>query len=153
MYLGHVISESGVRLDPGKTEDVSLFPRPENRKNIKQFLGLVGYYRRFIPNFTKIAIPLNSLLRKKERFISGDTPEIAFTTLKKILCIGGYAKSQGSIGKDLPIAYASRSLIDAERNYTTTEKVLLAMVYAVKQFRPYLYDRKFTLIRDHKALV
>ena len=176
VYLGHVISEQGVRPDPRKTQAVSDFPRPINAKNIKQFLGLAGYYRRFIPDFAKIARPLHYLLQKEIKFIWGETQESAFVTLKQKLCsqpllqypdfnspfvvttdasdfaLGGVL-SQGPIGKDLPIAYTSRALINAEFNYTTTEKELLAIIHAVKQFRPYLYGRKFTLVTDHRPLL
>lgn len=175
-YLGHIISEEGVKPDPKKTQAVSEFPRPKTRKNIKQFLGLVGYYRRFVPDFAKIAKPLSQLLKREIRFLWGDSQERAFQTLKNILCTEpllqypkfdepflvtsdasdfaiGSVLSQGIIGRDLPIAYTSRVLTDAELNYSTTEKELLAIIYAVKQFRPYLYGRKFTLITDHRALV
>ena len=172
VYLDHIISEQGVRPDPKKTQAVSDFPRPLNAKNIKQFLGLAGYYRRFIPDFAKIARPLHYLLQKEIKFMWGEAQENAFITLKQKLCsqpllqypdfnspfvittdvsdfaLGGVL-SQGPIGKDLPIAYTSRALVNAELNYTTTEKELLAIIHAVKQFRSYLYGRKFTLVTDH----
>ena len=175
-YLGHVISEQGVRPDPRKTLAVSDFPRPINAKNIKQFLGLAGYYRRFIPDFAKIARPIHYLLQKENKFIWRVAQESTFLALKQKLCsqpllqypdfnlpfvvttdasdfaLGGVL-SQGPIGKDLPIAYTSRALINAELNYTTTKKELLAIIHAVKQFRPYLYGRKFTLVTDHRPLL
>lgn len=175
-YLGHVISETGVKPDPKKIEAVREFPRPRNHKNIKQFLGLAGYYRKFIPDFSKTAKPLTTLLKKDEPFIWSENQENAFTTLRDLLCTepllqypdftqpfvvttdaSGYAVggilSQGPIGKDKPIAYASRLLNGAEINYSTIEKELLAMVYCINHFRPYVYGSKFKLVTDHKPLV
>jgi len=175
-YLGHVIREDGVKPDPKKIEAVSKFPRPKNAKNIKQFLGLAGYYRRFIPNFSKTAKPLTALLKKDEPFEWKQPQEDAFASLRDSLCtepllqhpdftqpfilttdasghaIGGIL-SQGPVGRDKPIAYASRLLSKAEQNYATIEKELLAIVYCVSHFRPYLYGNKFTLLTDHKPLV
>lgn len=175
-YLGHVISETGVKPDPKKIEAVREFPRPRNHKNIKQFLGLAGYYRKFIPDFSRTAKPLTTLLKKDEPFIWSENQENAFTTLRDLLCTepllqypdftqpfvvttdaSGYAVggilSQGPIGKDRPIAYASRLLNGAEINYSTIEKELLAMVYCTNHFRPYIYGNKFKLVTDHKPLV
>ncbi|XP_039308185.1 uncharacterized protein LOC120358336 [Solenopsis invicta] len=174
-YLGHIIGENGVRPDPQKISAVQNFPVPKNIKNVRQFLGLAGYYRRFIPNFSKIANPLSNLLKKDVAFKWNDTTQEAFNTLKELLCkepilqypdfnrafvlttdasnfaIGGVL-SQGEIGHDLPIAYASRVLNSAEKNYSTIEKELLAITYCVNHFRPYLYGRKFTLVTDHQPL-
>ncbi|KAL6417870.1 hypothetical protein ACFW04_012472 [Cataglyphis niger] len=175
-YLGHIISDEGVKPDPAKIRAVKEFPTPRNAKNIKQFLGLAGYYRRFIPNFSKTARPLTNLLKKEEPFDWTDEQESAFVQLREALCTepilqypdftkpfvvttdaSGYAiggiLSQGSIGKDLPIAYTSRLLNTAEKNYSTIEKELLAIVYCVNYFRPYLYGRRFELVTDHKPLV
>lgn len=175
-YLGHIISQEGVKPDPKKIEAVLNFPRPKNAKNIKQFLGLAGYYRRFLNDFSRIAKPLTVLLKKDEPFIWLEEQEKAFVTLRDNLCTepllqhpdftepfvlttdaSGYAVggilSQGNIGKDKPIAYASRLLNKAEQNYSTIEKELLAIVYCVHHFRPYLYGNKFTLVTDHKPLV
>ncbi|CAB0029249.1 unnamed protein product, partial [Trichogramma brassicae] len=175
-YLGHIISEKGVEPDPNKVSAVSNFPRPKNRKNIKQFLGLAGYYRRFVKDFAKIAKPLTSLLKADTPWDWTDAQERAFGEIKQILsstpllqypdfnrpfvvttdasdfAVGGIL-SQGKIGNDLPIAYTSRSLTDAEVNYSTIEKELLGIVNAVQQFRPYLYGRKFQIVTDHKPLL
>ncbi|KAM0730323.1 Retrovirus-related Pol polyprotein from transposon 17.6 [Formica fusca] len=175
-YLGHVISKDGVKPDPKKLEAVQRFPRPKTPKNIKQFLGLAGYYRRFIPNFSKFAKPLTNLLKNDTRFEWTSVQEESFEILKQKLCeepvlqypdfsksfilttdasgiaVGGIL-SQGEINKDLPIAYASRTLTDNELKYDTYEKEALAIVYCVKHFRPYLYGRKFTLVTDHKPLM
>ncbi|KAL0128551.1 hypothetical protein PUN28_003706 [Cardiocondyla obscurior] len=174
-YLGHIIGKDGVKPDPKKIEAVQNFPVPKSPKNVKQFLGLAGYYRRFIKGFSKIAKPLTNLLKKEEEFKWGEKEQECFEILKEALCkepilqypdftkpfllttdasgiaIGGIL-SQGTIGKDQPISYASRVLNDAEKNYSTIEKELLAIVYCVQHFRPYLYGKKFILITDHKPL-
>lgn len=175
-YLGHIIGEDGVRPDPGKVKAVREFPRPRNATNIKQFLGLAGYYRRFIAKFSYITKPLTNLLKKDTEFVWTDKHENAFNKIKDVLCTepllqfpdfskpfvlttdaSGYAiggiLSQGPIGEDLPIAYTSRVLNKAECNYSTIEKECLALVYCTMHFRPYLYGRKFTLVTDHKPLV
>ncbi|CAB0041037.1 unnamed protein product [Trichogramma brassicae] len=175
-YLGHIISEEGVRPDPSKVTAVRDFPQPQSRKNIKQFLGLAGYYRRFIPNFAKIASPLHTLLKDDVKFVWDKAQEKAFQTSKDISCshpilqfpdfscefivttdASNFALravlSQGKIGSDLPVAYASRALAKAELNCAAIEKELLAIVFAVQHFRPYLYGRKFTTVTNHQPLV
>ncbi|XP_036140388.1 uncharacterized protein LOC118644842 [Monomorium pharaonis] len=175
-YLGHIIGSNGVRPDPGKINSIMNFPTPKTPKNIKQFLGLAGYYRRFIPNFSKTAKPLTNLLKKNSTF-SWQVKQIdSFNTLKLALCsnpilqypdftkpfilttdASGYAirgvLSQGPVGQDLPISYTSRILNAAEKNYSTIEKECLVIVYCVNHFRPYLYGKRFTIITDHKPLV
>ncbi|KAL6424939.1 hypothetical protein ACFW04_010072 [Cataglyphis niger] len=175
-YLGHIIGADGVKPDPNKIKSISEFPIPKNEKNIKQFLGLAGYYRRFIPQFSKTAKPLTDLLKKNNTFNWQQRQTEAFNILRNALCsepvlqypdftkpfvlttdASGYAiggvLSQGQIGKDLPIAYTSRVLNTAEQNYSTIEKECLAIIYCTNHFRPYLYGKKFTIITDHKPLV
>jgi hypothetical protein len=169
-------TEEGVRPDPGKVEVIENFPKPDSTKKLKGFLGMTGYYRKFIANYSKIAAPLYLLLKKDAQFLWGDDQEHAFQKLKgklisrPILQYPDFSKefilttdasndgigailSQGQIGKDLPIAYASRNLNKAERSYTTSEKELLAIVWGIKHYRPYLYGRKFTIVSDHKPLM
>ncbi|KMQ89993.1 enzymatic polyprotein endonuclease reverse [Lasius niger] len=143
-YLGHVITDDGVRPDPRKISSVKNFPVPRNLKNVRQLLGLAGYYRRFISDFSRIAKPLSDLLKKDEKFIWNTGTQYAFDTLRDLLCkkpilqfpdfekdfilttdasdyvIAGVL-SQGQIGQDLPIAYASRVFNAAEKNYSTIE--------------------------------
>ena len=175
-YLGHLISEKGVKPDPKKVEAVSQFPRPTTKKNVRQVLGLIGYYRKFIDRFAEITKPLSNLLKDDTPFKWEDKHEQAFLTIKSILCTqpllqypnfeepflvtcdaSSYAVagvlSQGKIGSDLPIAYASRVLCGTELNYSVIEKELVAMIFSTTQFRPYLYGRKFKLITDHRPLV
>ncbi|XP_076685843.1 uncharacterized protein LOC143377921 [Andrena cerasifolii] len=174
-YLGHIIGEEGVKPDPKKIIAVKEFPTPTTVKNVKQFLGLSGYYRRFIKDFSRIARPLSNLTKKDYQFEWTYKQQKAFETLREALCkepilqfpdfektfnittdasgiAVGAVLSQGEIGKDLPVAYASRVLNDAETRYSPTERELLAIIYAVFHFRPYIYGRKFYLITDHKPL-
>ena len=148
----------------------------KNVKGVRQFLGLEGYYRRFIKDFRRIAKPLTKLLQKNEVFQWTEDAEKAFSKLKEILCTApilkppdmsqpflittdasGYAVggilSQGKIGSDLPIAYTSRVLRGPERKYETYEKEALAVIHAVRTFRPYVFGRKFTIITDHQPLI
>lgn len=175
IYLGHIISDEGVRPDPKKTEAVDKFPVPKTATNVRQFLGLAGYYRRFIKNFSEEAKPLSDLLKKNVEFKWGSDQQRSFDHLKKALCTTpvlqypnfeepfilttdasnyaiGAVLSQGKIGEDKPVAYLSRLLNSAEKNYSTTEKECLAVVYAILHFRPYLYGRHFTLVSDHEPL-
>jgi transposase InsO family protein len=174
-YLGHVISTEGVKPNPEKTKIINEYPIPTNQKDIRAFLGLLGYYRRFIKDFAKITKPLTSLLKKDVNFQWTEIEDKCFDYLKKILITEpilqypdfnrefvlrtdasnfalGAVLSQGEIGSDLPIAYASRTLNASEQNYSTIEKELLGIVWAVNHFRPYIYGRKFKIITDHRAL-
>lgn len=171
-YLGHVLSEDGVKPDKGKIECVLKFPQPQTPKEIKSFLGLIGYYRRHIPEFAKIAKPLNNLLKKDTPFVWTNEQEAAFTKLKEIITSEpilqypdfskemilttdasrialGAVLSQGQISQEKPIAFTSRTLNKAESNYSTTEQELLAIVWATKHLRPYLLGRKFRIVTDH----
>ncbi|XP_011699787.1 PREDICTED: uncharacterized protein LOC105457055 [Wasmannia auropunctata] len=175
-YLGHIITEDGIKPDPEKLRAVREFPVPKKVKDIQSFLGLAGYYRKFIENFSKIAKPLTKLTRKNEHFCWTEEQQRAFDILKEKLITApvlsypefsqqftvitdasdyaiGAVLSQGTLGQDRPIAYASRILNKAEQNYNTTEKELLAIVWAVKYFRPYVYGTKFKIVTDHKPLI
>jgi hypothetical protein len=175
VYLGHVISKDGIKPDERKVKSVIEFPVPTTVKNIKSFLGLSGYYRKFINSYSAIAKPLTNLLKRDIKFTWSDECQKSFDTLKKALCSEPILKypdftkpflltadasnkalgailSQGEIGQDLPICFASRTLNKSESNYSTTELECLAIIFGVKQFRPYLYGRKFIIISDHRPL-
>ena len=164
-----------MRPDPEKVAPIEHFPTPTNPKQLKAFCGMISYYRRFIPNCSRIASPLYKLLKKDTKFERTAAQENAFQHLKSILtrqpilqypdssnefvlttdaCNQGLGAvlSQGPIGKDLPVAYASRSLNSSKSHYTPSEE-LLAMVWSTKYFRPYLYGRKLKIVSDHKPLV
>lgn len=174
-FLGHVITPEGVKSNPEKVKAIQSFPIPKTEKQIKSFLGLLGYYRKFIRNFSEITKPLTECLRKDRKIRLDERYIKCFEYCKQLLCkepilqypdfnkqflvttdasnvaIGGIL-SQGTIGSDLPICYASRTLTKTEGNYSTIEKELLAIVWTIKYFRPYLFGRKFTIITDHKPL-
>ena len=175
-YLGHVIGRDGIKPNPDKITAVNKFPLPTNATEIKRFLGLLGYYRKFIPNFAKVTKPMTQCLKKGSKIDIHDpeyincfehcktllindpilqypdfSKEFILTTDASKLAIGAVL-SQGSIGSDKPIAYASRTLNSSEINYSTIEKELLAIVWATKYFRPYLFGRKFVVVTDHKPL-
>ena len=164
-YLGHIVSEKGIAPDPSKIEAVSSYPPPQTPKELKQFLGLSNYYRRFIPNYAHIAEPLNKLLRKDQRrmkFQWDTNCQVAFDELKckltttpvlsypdftwpfilytdaSDMAIGGIL-SQSHDGCENVICYWSRQLTKAERNYSTVEREALAAVSVIKEFYPYLY--------------
>lgn len=163
-YLGHIVSKKVVLPNPEKTNAISIYPTLKNQKPIKQFLGLVGYYRRHVNKFAEISKPLTLLLKKNALFNLSEPQQIAFEKFKSILCsepilqypdfsqifilttdasniaISGIL-SQGDVGKDLPIAYASRTLNKSKINYSTTEKAFLAIVWSTNHFRPYLYGQ------------
>lgn len=175
-YLGHTVTPDGVKPNPDKVIAIQKFPLPQNTKQLKGFLGLLGYYRRFIKDFARLTKPLTKCL-KKDATINIKDPEYVscfnmcrnllmnepilrypdfseqfiLTTDASNFAIGGVL-SQGTPGKDLPVAYCSRTLNQSEIGYSTIEKELLAIVYSTKYFRPYLYGRKFKIYTDHKPL-
>lgn len=174
-YLGHIISSEGIKPNPDKIHAIKKYPLPKTPKEIKQFLGLLGYYRKFIPDFARITKPMTQCLKKGNK-INFDTnyincfekctmlltndpilkypdfdKDFVLTTDASNFAIGAVL-SQGTIGSDKPIAYASRTLNESEINYSTIEKELLAIVWATKYFRPYLFGRKFKIVTDHKPL-
>lgn len=175
-FLGHIITPNGIKPNPDKIKAILNYPIPKTTKEIKGFLGLIGYYRKFIKNFANITKPLTSRLKKGAQININDplyiktfedcksllvndpilqypdfTKEFNLTTDASNIAVGAIL-SQGPIGQDKPIAYASRTLNDAEQNYSTIEKELLAIVWATRYFRPYLFGRKFKIITDHKPL-
>lgn len=174
-YLGHIITKDGTKPDPDIIYAIENFPRPNNVKEIMPFLGLVGYYRQFIKHFADISEPLNALRKKNNKFIWNAFTENSFITLKNylikppILQYPDFSKefllttdasdvalgavlSQMQDSQDLPISFASRVLNAAEKNYPTVKKELLAIIWAVRRFRPYIYGTKFTIVTDHKPL-
>jgi len=177
IYLGHIISDNGISPDSSKLTAIKEFPTPRKVfKDIQSFIGLAGYYRKFIADFSKIAKPLTKLTKKSEKFGWTAEQQNAFEILKEKLMTAPVLKypdfieefivttdafafairavlSQGKTGNDRPIAYASRVLSRAEQNYNTTERELLAIVWAVKYFRPYVYGTKFKIVTDHKPLI
>ena len=175
-YLGHVITAGGLKPNPRLTDAVQKFPEPQNLQDVRRFLGMSSYYRRFIPNFAKVAQPLHQLTAKNVPFNWTAECEAAFLSLKTrlvtppVLAYPSFTKdftleTDASIqglgavlsqvqedGKLHPVAYASRALNPSEKNYGVTELETLAVVWAVTHFHSYLYGNKVTVLTDHSAV-
>lgn len=169
------MSKDGILPDPDKIKILETYPVPKNADEVKRFVAFANYYRKFIHNFAKKSYSLNKLCRKNVEFIWNEECQKSFENLKQSLVTppvlqypnlsetnmftvqtdaSGYAI--GAIlsnGDGRPVAYTSRGLNKAETNYPTIEKELLAIVWAIKYFRPYLYGRKFKILTDHKPLI
>lgn len=172
-FLGHVLNKDGLKPNQKKIEAIRNYPMPTTLRQLRGFLGLIGYYRKFVPNLSGITKPLTEATKKdavinpndkryKEAFhtcknLLINAPILAFPDFKKTFIITTDA-SDVALGAVLsqdnhPIAYASRTLSETERKYNTTEKELLGVLWAITQFRPYVYGRQFILRTDHKALI
>ncbi|XP_071928104.1 uncharacterized protein [Coffea arabica] len=170
-FLGHIISKDGLAVDPAKVEAVAKWKRPENPTEVRSFLGLVGYYRRFIKNFSRIAGPLTNLTKKQGKYIWDVKCESSFQELKKQLTVAPVLAlpsgsdsytvytdaSKEGLGCVLMqnrnvIAYASRKLKPHEQNYPTHHLELAAVVFALKKWRHYLYGVTFEVLRIIRAL-
>ena len=170
-YLGHVFSKSGMAPNPSRVSAIKEWPRPQSSKDVRQFLGLANYYRRFVRNFSNIASPLNRLLQKTTSFNWDSQCEDSFRELK--YCLGDtiilvcpspdkeyslYTDASGvGIGAvleqdDRVVAFSSRTLNEAEQRYSTIERECLALVNALKKFRQFLIGKHFTVYCDHKPL-
>jgi len=170
-YLGHVISGAGVSTDESKISTVRNWPRPSSLKEVRGFLGLTGYYRKFIRHYAVISQPLTALLKKGTLFIWTDSTETAFQTLKQalisapVLALPDFSAQfivetdacDVGIGtilsqKGHPMAYVSRALGPRNRGLSVYEKEYLAILLAVQQWRPYLQLAEFVIRTDHKSL-
>ncbi|WVZ56830.1 hypothetical protein U9M48_007306 [Paspalum notatum var. saurae] len=170
-FLGHILSAKGVAVDPSKVEDVLNWKQPQTVTEIRSFLGLAGYYRRFIKDFSKIAKPMTALTQKNAKFAWSPKCEEAFGTLKKLLTSAPvlaqpditkpfdvYCDASGSglgcvlMQEGRVIAYASCQLRKHEVNYPTHDLELLAVVYALKKWRHYLLGNTCRIYTDHKSL-
>ncbi|GJY46603.1 putative nucleotidyltransferase, ribonuclease H [Tanacetum coccineum] len=170
-FLRHLIDSQGLHVDPAKIEAVKNWTSPTTPTEVRQFLGLAGYYQRFIKGFSKIAKPLTKLTQKNKNYIWGEEQESAFQLLKQKLCEAPIlalpegnddfvvycdASLQGLgavlMQREKVIAYASRQLKPHEENYTTHDLELGAVVFALKIWRHYLYGTKCTVFTDHKSL-
>ena len=174
-FLGHVITSAGISMDADKIKSVKEWPIPKCVKELRGFLGLATYYRKFVAGFAEIAEPLNRMLQKEESFEMGVDQIGAMNRLISALTtgpvlkqpdfsktfildtdasdvgIGAVLQQVGSSGENV-VAYYSKGLSKAERNYCTTRKELLALVKAVKHFRQYLLGKEFVVRTDHSAL-
>ena len=178
-YLGHVIGSGSVEPEPSKVLVVKRFEAPKTKTQVRAFLGLTGYYRRFIPNYAAVALPLTELTKKMAPTDVTWTAkcEAAFQELKRLLCstpvlaspdfekpfilqtdaseygVGAVLSQRDALGCDHPIAYFSRKLLPREVRYSTVEKECLAIKLGMETFRVYLLGRKFTVETDHRSLV
>ncbi|GKC87531.1 putative reverse transcriptase domain-containing protein, partial [Tanacetum coccineum] len=170
-FLGHVIDSRGIHVDPAKIESIKDWASPKTPTEIRQFLGLAGYYRRFIEGFSKIAKSMTKLTQKGIKFDWGEKEENAFQLIKQKLCSAPIlALPEGSedfvvycdashkglgavlMQREKVIAYASRQLKVHEKNYTIHDLELGSVVFALKIWRHYLYGTRFTVFTDHKSL-
>ena len=175
VVLGHIVSGKRLEVDKAKIKVIQNLPLPSTVKDLRSFLGHVGFYRRFIQDFVKVSKPLTTLLCKDKDFIIDEERKHAFTMLKQalietpilqssnwdlpfeIMCDASDHAIGAVLGKRLDkklmaICYASKTLVEAQINYTTTEKELLAVVYALEKFRPYILGSKIIIYIDHVAL-
>lgn len=174
-YLGHVINRRGIQTDPEKVEAVMNIPSPGNPRAVRSFLGMASWYRRFIPGFAQIAAPLNETLKKEVKFAWGERQETAFAALKNALTSApilacpdfkvpfviqtdasitglGAVLTQVQEGEEKVIAYVSRTLNAAEKNYSVVELECLAVVWAINKLKGYLEGYQFTVVSDHRSL-
>ncbi|KAA0046150.1 pol protein [Cucumis melo var. makuwa] len=170
-FLSHVVPSEGVSVDPAKIEAVTNWPRPSTVSEIRSFLGLAGYYRRFVEDFLRIANPLTQLTRKGTPFVWSPAYESSFQELKQKLVTapvltvpngsGSFVIYSDASKKGLGcvlmqrgkvVAYASRQLKIHEQNYPTHDLELAAVVFAMKIWRHYLYGEKIQIYTDHKSL-
>jgi hypothetical protein len=174
-FLGHVVSKDGISMASSKLEDIRNWPVPKTVEDVRSFLGLTGYYRRFIHKFSQIAAPLSNLTRKLVPFLWTDTEQKAFEDLKTAMLNGpvltvpnetapfivtadasGYAVG-ASLSQDLglgpqPVAFMSHRMTPAQMNYPVHEQELLAIMLALREWHHYLYGQRFTVITDHHSL-
>ncbi|KAM0997088.1 hypothetical protein ACFX2C_007009 [Malus domestica] len=175
IVLGHIISEKGIEVDKSKIDLVRHLPSPTSVREVRSFLGHAGFYRRFIKDFSKIAQPLCRLLQKEVAFEFTKECTASFNHLKELLTTApiivppdwslpfelmcdasdyalGAVLGQRKDKRPHVIYYASRTLNDAQLNYSTTEKKLLSVVFTLDKFRSYLIGTKVIVFTDHAAL-
>lgn len=176
-YLGFVVSNKGIEPDPAKVKTIREFQSPTDITQARAFIGMCVFYRRFIKNFSAIAKPIHDCTKKNQKFVWTEQAEQAMGRLKELLAshpilvhfspagehevkcdASNYAigavltQKHGSDELSGTVAYASKGLTPAQRNYSTTHKECLAVVFAVGEWRYFLYGRKFKIITDHHSL-
>lgn len=174
-YLGYVVSENGLHVDPDKVKAILDLPIPTNVSGVRRIIGVASWYRRFIPNFSSKIAPITNLMRKNVKFCWSHACTEAFNSIKEHLISApvmscpnfdekfqvqtdasdfglGAVLTQNFSGQEQVISYISRSLTPNERKYSTTEKECLAVVWAIEKFRPYIEATHFEVITDHFSL-
>lgn len=174
-YLGHIVGNGEIKPDPDRVRSISEFPQPTTVRQVRRFLGMSGWYQRYIQNYSDIASPITDLLSTKTRFNWTPEAQVAFETLKSrlttapvlthpdfslpfyIQCDASMSGVGGVLfqikdGEEHPIAFMSKKLNSAQRNYSVTELECLAAIMCIKKFRCYVEGMRFTVITDHAAL-
>lgn len=175
-YLGYVVDHLGLHVDPDKVKAILNIPSPKNTTEVRRIIGIASWYRRFIPAFATLVAPMTALLSKNKKWLWSEECEQSFQQIKSALVsapiltcpdfnlpfmvqtdassfgIGAVLSQQHKDGEHV-ICYISRSLTRQERNYSTVERELLSVVYAVEKLRPYLEGYKFTVITDQHSLI
>lgn len=170
-FLGHMLGPKGVEIDPEKVEAIGKLREPENRPELQRLLGMVTYLAKFIPNLSQITQPLRALLVKEAEWVWTPHQKKAFEDIKRVLSstpvlryynvnddvtlqadASSYALGAAILQESQPVAYASRSLTKAERNYPQIEKEALAIRFACKKYHAYIYGKRLTVETDHKPL-
>ena len=178
VYLGHIVDNGMVQPERSKLQGVEAFSTPKTKKEVRCFLGLTGYYRKFIPDYASIAASLTDLTRKTSpnQVVWNERCEASFKRLKDLLCsapvlqspdferdfvlqtdasdvgVGAVLSQVDDTGADHPVAYFSRKLLPREQKYSTIEKECLAIKLATQAFRLYLLGKPFIVQTDHQAL-
>ena len=176
-YLGYIVDKDGLHATPAKIEAITKAPKPRNVQELRSFLGFVNYYGKFIHQLSTLIQPLNHLLCQNVPWKWCKDCQKAFVALKEQLAssdvlvhydpdlplkldcdasaygIGAVLSHVFANGAERPIAYASRTLTQAEKGYAQLEKEALSLVYGVKKFHQYLFGKKFVLVTDHKPLL
>lgn len=174
-YLGFVVNENGLHIDPDKVSPVLQFPAPKNISQLRRFIGMTSWYRRFVESYADVAEPLTRLLRTSQRWNWGPEQQTAFDGLKYALATApvlifpnfnerfklqtdasgfgiGAVLTQTVDGEEKVVSFASRTLTDAEKGWTVTERECLAVIWAIRKFRCYLEGYSFTVVTDHSSL-
>lgn len=178
-YLGFVVDGNGLRTDPDKVSSMINYPRPKTTTEIKRFIGMTSWYRKFICHFSTLVAPLNDLIKAKKKnqsIVWTPEAEASFVKLKEALVSAPILRSpdfskqftiqcdasdtglggiltQNINDEEVVVAFASRSLSRTERNYSVTEKECLAVIFSIEKFRPYIEGTRFTVITDHFSLL
>ncbi|XP_042613167.1 uncharacterized protein K02A2.6-like [Cyprinus carpio] len=177
MFLGHKVDETGLHPVPEKVNAIQNAPSPKTVTELKAYLGLLNYYNKFLPNLSTVLAPVHKMLRKDAKWHWGGEQEAAFVQSKKMLqsvkvlvhydpqkdvilsCdaspygLGAVLSHKMPDGSERPIGFMSRTLNQAERNYSQLDKEGLAVMFGLQRFHKYLYGRKFTIVTDHKPLL
>lgn len=175
-YLGYIVGEGSIKVDPDKVRPIVEFPPPKTLRQLRQFLGMAGWYRKFLADFSTLTFDMTELLRKRKQFEWSCRAQKSFELLKTRLSsapllvhadfskpfivqcdassvgVGAVLAQLDDDGNERPIAYMSQKLNRAQRNYTVTELECLAVVLAVRKFRAFIEGHEFRVITDHSSL-